>query len=172
MGGQGIILAGHILGKAFALYEEKEVVFTEYYGPESRGGLTTSSLVVDDEKVHYPYVTDADVLVAMSQAGYEEFKSILKEDGLLIYDSDIVKPDDEKEKTAALPFVRMAKEKVGKHFVANMIMLGFLTARTDILSADSVRKAISESVPQKTVDMNVGAFDIGLQEGGGHENNQ
>ena len=69
-GGQGIVLAGYLLGKALTLYEEMEAVMTQSYGPEARGGASSANIVVADRPIDYPFVQKADVLVALSQEAY------------------------------------------------------------------------------------------------------
>src|SRR3989337_4385141 len=75
VGGQGIILAGYILGKAAALYDGKEAVFTQAYGPEARGGACSAELVISDEAIDYPMVSRPDLLVLMSQEAFTKYGS-------------------------------------------------------------------------------------------------
>ena len=72
-GGQGIILAGRILGMAASLVDKKESTLVQAYGPESRGGACNAQVIISDTPIHYPYVNTPKILVAMSQAGYDKF---------------------------------------------------------------------------------------------------
>jgi len=92
-GGQGIILAGLLLGKAAALYDGKEAVFTQSYGPEARGGASSADVVIADQPVDYPLVTRPDCLVVMFQEAYERYRPDLAPGGLLALDQDLVKPN-------------------------------------------------------------------------------
>ncbi|MGC8564943.1 MAG: 2-oxoacid:acceptor oxidoreductase family protein [Thermoplasmata archaeon] len=159
-GGQGVILAGLILGKAAAIYEGKEAVYTESYGAETRGGFSSSSLVISNEKIDYPYVIDADVIVAFSQKGYDSAYNTLKKDGILIYESDLVSPA-KAEKMYGIPATRLVKEKFNKTTSVNMAMLGYLVKITNIVSKQSVLKAVAESVPKGTEKENMDAVELG-----------
>ncbi|MGE5832305.1 MAG: 2-oxoacid:acceptor oxidoreductase family protein, partial [Methanomicrobiales archaeon] len=72
-GGQGIILAAVILGRAAALYDGKHAVQTQVYGPEARGGASMSAVIIDDEPILYPEVSVPDIYVIMSQEGFERY---------------------------------------------------------------------------------------------------
>jgi 2-oxoglutarate ferredoxin oxidoreductase subunit gamma len=160
-GGQGAILAGMILGKACAIYEDKEVVFTESYGAETRGGFSSSSVILSDKKIDYPYIINADILVAMSQKGYNAFKNILKKDGLLIYERDLVKINSESN-AMGISATKISKESLGKTIYINIIILGYLTKITKIVSEQAIINAIKDSVPEKTFEFNKNAFYLGF----------
>ncbi len=159
-GGQGVILAGLILGKAAAIYEMKEAVFTESYGAETRGGFSSSSVIISDEKIDYPYVIDPDILVAFSQNGYNSVVDTFKTTGILIYESDLVQPK-KMDKMFGIPATRLAREKFNKTTSVNMVMLGFLIAKTGVVSLDSLIKAVEESVPKGTERENIEALNLG-----------
>ncbi|MCD6171569.1 MAG: 2-oxoacid:acceptor oxidoreductase family protein [Thermoplasmata archaeon] len=163
-GGQGIILMGNIAAKAAVLYDDKNAVYTPSYGPEARGGAASSNVIIADEEIDYPYVTDIDVLVAMSQLGYEHNAPLLKDNGVLIIDKDLVKLKNGVGKVAKIDATRIA-EQLGKRIVANIVMLGFFTAVTKILSYDAIKKAVLESVPAKFKELNEIALEKGYKEG-------
>ena len=89
-GGQGIILAGKILGMAASLGDKKESTLVQAYGPESRGGACNAQVIISDVPIHYPYVKVPDILLAMSQAGYDKFEPLLVEETRLLIDQDLV----------------------------------------------------------------------------------
>lgn len=165
-GGQGIILAGHIIGQAAAIFEHKYATYIRDYGPEARGGTCRADIVISDNKVIYPYISSPSILVAMSQQAYDRYHIENREDALVLLDKDLVKPVLEKHLVLAIPARRMA-EKTGAVMVANIVMLGFLTVVTGIVSADSMKKSILAVVPKGTEDLNMGAFmqgyDFGLK---------
>lgn len=165
-GGQGIILAGSILGKAAAIYDGKHATFTQSYGPEARGGACAAEVVIDDRPVHYPHIVDPELLVAMSQGAYHRYLPIFRSDGLLIIDTDLVELDDQvgERKVLAVPATRIAEE-VGRSLVANIVMLGFVAAVTDLVSVNAMREAALASIPRKTIDLNTHAFEAGLAYG-------
>jgi len=163
-GGQGIIRSGIIAGKAASIFDNKFATMNQSFGPEARGGACSSQLVVSESKVLYPYVTASDVLVAMSQEGYDKFEPELSEKGILLIDEDLVKPKPPrgKIKILSIPATRFAEE-LGNRIVANVVMLGFLTGITKVVSVKAMRKAIPDSVPPRFVDLNLRAFDRGYE---------
>lgn len=165
-GGQGIIRSGIIVGKAVSIYDNKFGTMSQSFGPEARGGACSSQLVVAESKVLYPYITAANILVAMSQEGYEKFEPELSENGVLLMDEDLVKPKSPRGqiKVYAIPATRFA-EQLGRKIVANVVMLGFFTAVTDVVSHDAMKKTIPSTVPEKAVDLNLQAFEKGYEFG-------
>ena len=163
-GGQGIVLMGNIAAKAAAIYDGKNAVFTPSYGPEARGGAASSNVVISDEEIDYPYVTQPDVLVVMSQGAYEKFAPMLKDNGLLIIDEDLVKLKNGEGKVAKIAATRIA-ENLGKRIVANIVMLGFFTGVTKLISYKAVKRAVLESVPAKFKELNEEALEKGYKQG-------
>lgn len=162
-GGQGIILMGNITAKAAVLYDSKHAVYTPSYGPEARGGAASSNVILSDEEVDYPYVSNIDVLVAMSQLGYENNVPLLGKKGILIIDKDLVKLK-KGEKAAEIEATRIA-EGLGKRIVANIVMLGFFTAVADVVSYKAIKKTVLETVPEKFRELNEEALEKGYEEG-------
>ncbi len=158
-GGQGVALFGVILGRALSLYQDYEVVMTQAYGPEARGGASNANLVVADRPVDYPFVQKADVLCALSQESYTRFRPEAKADALLIIESDLVTPDLG-DRAVGIPATRLA-EGLGRRIVTNVVMLGFFTAVVDLVSRQAVEKAIAASVPPTTLMLNKKAFEMG-----------
>ena len=174
-GGQGIILAGRILGKAAVIGDHKESTLVQAYGPEARGGACSAEVIIADGAIHYPYVRHPDVLVCMSQGGFDKFIGNMKEDGTLIVDQDLVDPNSVSNKSRgekifalepyfAIPSTRMAEE-LGRKMMANIIMLGFFTAITGAISLDAAQNAVMESVPKGTEEKNIKAFTKGYDYG-------
>jgi len=162
-GGQGIVLAGSILGKAAALGDQKESTLVQSYGPESRGGECCAQVIISDRVIQYPYVSIADILVCMSQAAYEKYKTQVKPEGILITDQDLVITDGKRD-YYAIPATRMAEE-LGRKMMANIVMLGFVTAITSAISKDAAKSAVLTSVPKGTEEMNTNAFNKGYDYG-------
>ncbi len=162
-GGQGIIRSGIIVGRAVSIYDGGFSTMNQNFGPEARGGACSAQLVVSDSKILYPYVVRTDFLVAMSQDGYNKFEPEVKDDGVLIIDEDLVEPDT-KKKILAIPATRLAEE-VGHRIFANVVMLGFVTATTGVVSVEAMRKTIPESVPKNFIDKNLKAFEKGYEFG-------
>jgi len=158
-GGQGVVLAGQLLGEA-AIRDGKRAVQTQSYGPESRGGAARSEVVVSDQEIDYPKVMKADILVALSQPAFDKYHQAVKEDGKIIVDSDLVEFKD--DKISAVPFVKTA-DSIGKRMVANSVMLGYLLASTRVIAMESMEAAIREKVPRHTIEVNLEAFRRGVK---------
>lgn len=165
-GGQGIVLAGQILGQAISLYEKgKSATFTQSYGPEARGGSCSAEIVVSDESVGYPYVISPQVLVIMSQEAYNKYTSNLSPGTLVIIDPDLVKPSASKKFSLfSIPATNLARE-MGRVVVANIIMLGFMTAVSDVVAPQALKKSILATVPEGTGEFNIKAFTLGYEYG-------
>ena len=169
-GGQGIVLAGFVLGKAAALYERRNAVLTQSYGPEARGGASAADVIIatsSDEMIDYPKVKAPHILVTMSQEAYHTYRKTLHKDGILIYDSDLVNPangNEEEVKAAGFPATRLAEDRVGKRIVANIVMLGALSAISGIVSYDALKKSVETSVKKQFVDLNLKALELGYQQ--------
>ena len=167
-GGQGVIRCGYIIGKTAALYDGKHATLTQSFGPEARGSACSAQILVDASPIRYPYITVPDTVVAMSQEAYDKFGSHITNDGTLLIDEDLVKPGDsvKAKKIFAVPATRIA-ETLGNRIVANIVMLGFFTAMTDILTVEAAREALPSSVPERFVELNTKAFEEGYAFGMG-----
>jgi 2-oxoglutarate ferredoxin oxidoreductase subunit gamma len=165
-GGQGVILSAIVLGKAASIYQGAFATMTQNFGPEARGGACSAQLVLSDAPVLYPYVTLPDILVVMSQEAYVRFGSELKDGGIMIVEQDMVRVSDLKQgiKVYSVPATRIAEE-LGKRMVLNSVMVGFFTAITQLLDPDAVRKAVADSVPPSSRELNLKAFERGLEYG-------
>ena len=165
-GGQGIVLAGQIMGQAVSLYEKgKFATFTQSYGPEARGGSCSAEVVVSDESVGYPYVTDPQVLVIMSQEAYNKYTPNVNPKTVVIIDTDLVRPDASKKlKLFSIPATRLARE-MGRVVVANIIMLGFVAAVSKVVSPQALKESILATVPEGTGEFNIKAFTLGYEYG-------
>lgn len=165
-GGQGVILSAMIVGRAASIHEGGYATLTQSFGPEARGGASSAQVILSDEPVLYPYVTRPDVLVVMSQEAYTKFAPELKEDGILIVEEELVRISDVTagRRVFGVPATRLAEE-LGRRMVLNVVMVGFFTAVTKLLNPESVRKAVAESVPAATRDLNLKAFDKGYEYG-------
>ncbi|MCD6381008.1 MAG: 2-oxoacid:acceptor oxidoreductase family protein [Candidatus Odinarchaeota archaeon] len=161
-GGQGIITMGVLLGYALVIYEGKNAVQTQSYGPEARGSTSRSEVVISDDKIYYPIVENPDVFVCMSQDSYDRFVWELKEGGTLIYDSDLVRVGREDVEKFSIPSVMIAEEKFRKRIVSNMVMLGFFTKITGLVSYNSMRRSIVDTFPRR-YELNLKAFDFGYR---------
>jgi 2-oxoglutarate ferredoxin oxidoreductase subunit gamma len=166
-GGQGIVTAGIILARAASIHDGKNAVQTQSYGPEARGGASRSEVIISDEEILYPKVLNPDIFVVMSGQAMQKYIRDLKKDGTVIYDSSLIKTPPERGKAFAVPATLLAKRELGKTIVANIILLGALTSITGIVSREAIEKAVLESVPKGTEELNKKALHIGFEHGDG-----
>jgi 2-oxoglutarate ferredoxin oxidoreductase subunit gamma len=161
-GGQGVVLAGVLLGQA-ALNAGRYAVQTQSYGAEARGGAARSEVILSDEPVLYPEVVAPDTMVALSQAALDKYLSDLKPDGMLVLDADLVTdvPQDLTCTVRRGRFAHVAGEEMGRPIVANMVMLGFLQRTTGLLPASALRDAVAAGVPKGTEELNLQALAHG-----------
>jgi len=164
-GGQGIVLAGVILGRSAVLYDGKNAVQTQSYGPEARGGASKSEVVISEEEIDYPKVIKPDVLVCMSQQAFDKYGRDIKDEGTVIVDRDLVTVPENfyngNVKLYKIPFTDIAYKDIGLKIVANMVMLGALVRITGVVSKEAMKKAILDSVPKGTEKKNLIAFEKG-----------
>lgn len=165
-GGQGVILAGHIIGRAAAIYDGKEATFTRSFGPEARGSACSAQVIISDDRIFYPYVTQPDILVVMSQEAYARFIGELSPEGTLIVENELVHVGTlgANQRLFGIPATRLAEE-LGRRIVLNMVMLGFFTAVTGVINDEAMRKSVATSVPKGTEDLNLRAFERGFKHG-------
>ncbi len=162
-GGQGVILSAMVIGKAAAIFEEGFATLTQSFGPEARGGASSAQVILAKEPILYPYVARPDILVVMSQEAYTKFTPDLKEKGVLIVEEDLVRISALPSgiRIYGVPATRLAEE-LGRRMVLNIVMVGFFAAVTGLLTPEALRKAVADSVPPATQELNLRAFDKGF----------
>ncbi len=161
-GGQGLILAGVILAEALGIGDGKNVVQTQSYGPEARGGASRADLVVADGEIYYPKTMKLDLLLALTQEACDKYYPDLKEGGTLIVDSTMVTQVPTKN-YYGLPFMQLAREEVGIVMVANVVSLGAISELTGIVTRDSIRNAVLARAPRGTEEKNKKALELGIE---------
>ena len=162
-GGQGIILSAVILGRAAVMYDNKFAVQTQVYGPEARGGASMSQVVIDDDQILYPKVSNPDIFVIMSQEGFEKYGATAEDPAVMLVDSTLV---HSRPKCRCIEIPATGEAKAGrKVIVANIVMRGALVAATGIVSEESLKSASLDSVPKGTEDLNLKAMQLGLKLG-------
>ncbi|MBS3765343.1 2-oxoacid:acceptor oxidoreductase family protein [Candidatus Bipolaricaulota bacterium] len=165
-GGQGIISAGNITGKAASIFEDKDAVLIQSYGPEARGGACSADVVIEEEKIDYPQITTPEVLVLMSQEAYEKYGDEIQDGGVVLLEEDLVEAEEPPDRVRqyTVPATKIAEELGGK-IVANVVMLGVLVTVTSAVDRNEMKEAVLSSVPEGTEDLNEKAFQSGLEYG-------
>jgi len=165
-GGQGVITAAIILAEAAVLHENLIATQTQAYGPEARGGATRSDVIISDSTIHFPKVTQPNVLVCLTQQAYNKFHGIIRPGGLLLSDSRFVKAESKVDaRQLQLPMYQSVMDRIGKSIVFNICMLGAVIALTDVVKPESIMKVLSDRIPPGLLDMNQQALDLGMSLG-------
>lgn len=163
-GGQGIILAGIILGEAVSLYENRFAVQFQSYGPEARGGASRAEVVISDEEIDLLELIEPDVFLALSQEAFDKYIADAHEEALVIVDPDYVtNVPSSPRKVFSVPVSKIAREQIGKTIVINMVALGALAAITGLVGIDALKKAVSARVPRGTEEVNLKAVQAGYE---------
>jgi 2-oxoglutarate ferredoxin oxidoreductase subunit gamma len=163
-GGQGVITASIILAESAVMYEGRNAVQTQTYGPEARGGATRADVVLSNESIHYPKVINPHILVCLTQDAYNKFSDIVRPGGLLLTDSHYVKLERVVDaRQVELGMYEAVIQKIGRPIVLNICMLGALIGLTDLVKAESIIKALEQKVDPKFMGFNEKALEIGLR---------
>jgi len=163
-GGQGLVLAGKILAEAAAIYEDRNAVQSQSYGPEARGGASKSDVIISDDDIDDVKAESLDLLLALTQESLETYLEDLKPGGWLVIDGDhVTKVPEGDYRIARVRFDGLARETIGKAIVANIIALGAIVRISKVVSVEAAEKAILSRVPRGTEDLNRRAFAAGLQ---------
>ena len=165
-GGQGIVLSSYIIGQS-AAFDGKKAIQNQSYGSESRGGECRGDVIISNDDIYELEPTSHDVLVAMTQPGYEKFIGSLKPGGTLILDQDLVSTVADLNpsgiKTRGISATEIAFKKFGRKIVANMVILGYMNSLLHLVSTEALEKAITRSVPKGTEEMNLQAMREGIE---------
>jgi len=165
-GGQGVILAGTILGHA-AINDDKWVAGSNSYGAQARGGSARSEVIISKNPITYPHVIQVDILIAMSQTAYNQYIQDLAEQGALVfYDDMIVHPRDiPGVQQIGVPATKISIYEFDNKQVANIVMLGASAVITKIVSEKSLFSAIQTNVGQRLRELNLKALEVGYMLG-------
>ena len=161
-GGQGLVFAGTILAEAIGIYDGKNVAQTQSYGPEARGGASRSDIVISAGEIYYPKSLKLDLLLALTQESCDRYFMKLREEGILIIDSDLVNQPPARD-FYGFPFTQIAKEKLGTSIVANIVALGTIAALSKIVSKESLIEAVKTKAPKGTEELNLSALELGYE---------
>jgi 2-oxoglutarate ferredoxin oxidoreductase subunit gamma len=161
-GGQGVITAAVILGKAAAVYDDLIACQVQSYGPEARGGAARAEVIIADRPIGYPGVSSADAVVALSQEAFTRYGQAVKSGATLIIDPDMVFSYESAQQIHLVPATKIAEE-LGNSIVANIVMLGALTQLTRVVSPEAILSATLESVPSRFQELNRRALAAGME---------
>jgi 2-oxoglutarate ferredoxin oxidoreductase subunit gamma len=163
-GGQGVILAGFIIGKAASVFMDYQAVQSQSYGPEARGGAARSEVIISDEKIGYPRPLGVDLLVAMSQQSFDTYRDDIDKDTIIIVDPELVKKHDIGRPVYKIHAQQIA-ESLGNKIVTNIVMVGASTSIFKLLDPEAVKRSVLDSVPSRFKELNEKAYQRGLEAG-------
>lgn len=152
-GGQGILLIGQLMAKA-AMHEGKNVSWMPSYGPEMRGGEANCAVVISDEPIGSPLVTEPPVAVIMNLPSLTKFEPTMETGGILLYNTSLIEAAPKRKDIKILPIpCNDIAESLGNARVANMVMLGAIIAATDAITLDSAMDALKGVFGEKKADL-------------------
>ena len=163
-GGQGILFSGKFLAYE-GLLEGKELSWLPSYGPEMRGGTANCSVILSDEPVGSPIVTNPDILIAMNLPSLDKYEDTAVPGGHILVDSSLIERKVVRDDVEAhyIPATKLASDE-NLPGLANMIMIGYLIKKTGVIPYENVAKTVEKLVPakkQNMVELNKKAIELG-----------
>lgn len=161
-GGQGVILGTIIIAEA-AYLDGKNVVQSQSYGPEARGGMCKAETIIDDEKITYTKVTDPTLLLSLTQVSFNKYVKDIDRDTIIVVDDSINVPARvrERHEVLSLPIIHSAKEVIKNPMAANIISVGAVNEALKLASVKSLQEAVMNHVPKGTEELNTRAMRLG-----------
>lgn len=165
-GGQGVLSMGKILAYS-GLMEDKEVTWMPAYGPEQRGGTANVTVIVSEEHISSPILSQYDVAIVLNQPSLDKFESKVKPGGILIYDGfGIINPPTRKDINVYRIDAMDKAAELKNSKVFNMIVLGGLLKVCPIVSTNGLNKALYKTLPERhhgLIPLNMEAVEAGGQ---------
>ena len=167
-GGHGLLLAGKVIAEAAAIYDGRTATQAQSYGPEARGGVSRSDVVISDGDIDFPVARKLDFLLAMTQASVEAYIGDVKDGGTVLVDDSLVETvPDGAYRVVRAPIIATARERIGRPITANLVAVGLIAGLTDVVTVQALESAVRARVPRGTEDSNLEAFHSGLELSGG-----
>ncbi|HMK36819.1 MAG TPA: 2-oxoacid:acceptor oxidoreductase family protein [Desulfomonilaceae bacterium] len=161
-GGQGLILAGLVLAEAAGVFDGREVAMVQSYGPEARGGTSKAEVIISDSPIDYPLCTRVDLLLSLNQEACDAFCWDLKPAAWILVDKDLV-THPPSSRAVALPFTAVARDKLNRVMVANVVALGAIAELTGIVTRRSLERSLLMRAPAGTEELNRKALSLGTK---------
>jgi 2-oxoglutarate ferredoxin oxidoreductase subunit gamma len=140
----------------------REVIATQSYGPEARGGASKAEVIVADDEIDFPEVTAPTITVCLSQEAFDAYAAQTERGGLVVYDERLVQATPlAQRRLVGLPFTHMAETELGKAIAANIVMLGAVQQLTGVVGAAALADAVRRRLPAKIVELNLRALKLG-----------
>jgi 2-oxoglutarate ferredoxin oxidoreductase subunit gamma len=163
-GGHGLLLAGKVIAEAAAIYDGKTATQGQSYGPEARGGVSRSDVVISDGEIDFPVARKLDFLLAMTQDSVEAYAGEVKKGGTILVDRDLVESVPEGDyRVVRAPIMEAARDRIGRPITANLVAVGLIAGLFDIVSTPALESAVRARVPRGTEEYNLSAFRLGFE---------
>jgi 2-oxoglutarate ferredoxin oxidoreductase subunit gamma len=148
-GGQGVMFAGQLLAYT-AMDASKEVTWFPSYGPEMRGGTANCTIIIGDEEIGSPMVRNPQVALILNTPSLDKYEPLMQPGGLMIINRSIVGRKVERTDidVVYLPALEMAEE-IGSSRMANMVMIGAMLGKIDVLPMDILIQSLADHLPEK-----------------------
>lgn len=163
-GGQGVLSMGKILAYS-GLMEGKEVTWMPAYGPEQRGGTANVTVIVSDDRISSPILSQYDVAIVLNQPSLDKFESKIKPGGILIYDGfGIINPPTRSDISVYRVDAMDKAAEMKNAKVFNMIVLGAFLSVCPIISHEGMEKALFKTLPERhhsMIPLNMEALKVG-----------
>lgn len=148
-GGQGVLSMGKILAYA-ALFEDKEVTWMPSYGPEQRGGTANVTVIISDERISSPILSQYDTAVILNQPSLDKFEQSVKPGGILIYDPyGISNPPKRKDIRIFRINAMDTVAEMDNVKAYNMLVLGGMLEANPVVENENIVKALRKTLPAR-----------------------
>ena len=168
VGGQGMILCGSLIARAAAIHDRKRATLSSEYGVETRGTFAKSDVIVSEEEIYFPDVTEPDLIICLHQVSYDRYSGKCSEGAHIIYNEDEVTPNPKHQaKETGIAITRLSKE-IGHPAVANIVTMGITVGCLDLVSQAGAESALSDFFQTKgrdLIELNHRAFRTGYEIG-------
>ncbi len=163
-GGQGVVLASIIYGNALAK-EGYNVIQTQAYGIEARGGASSGEVIYSKNKINHLHATKPNVLLALSQEALDKYIGMVEKDGIVICDTFYIDklPERKDIKLYTAPLTELAVTKMGKELFTNTLSLGFINGILNNVSSETLLAALIDVVGNKSTELNRQALALGFE---------
>ena len=164
-GGQGALFAGQLLTYA-GMDEGWHVTWIPSYGPEMRGGTAHCIVIVSDEDIGSPIIRQPSICIVMNPPSMDKYMELVKPGGLLVVNSTLVRTRTGRGdiETVYVPANELAAE-LGNVKMANVVLLGTMLGRREILPIESIKRTLDEHIPERRkhiIEPNKRALDRGV----------
>ena len=168
-GGQGVISLAVLLANAYGVQNGYQVAQTQSYGPAARGGACKAELVISDERIDYVKADVLDAFVSFNKQSFDKFKGDVNPNTRLFLDSTFITDEDAETCSAGtvymFPATQLAEENFGTAVCSNIVMMGFIVAKSSEITLENAQEAIKEVMSPKIVPMNLKALQLGYDKG-------